>query len=67
MIKSVITNTNECFDKNETVVEGVTVLTIAVNTDGISANIAGHVTTDLLKALRRDVPKAIDKLIKEIK
>jgi hypothetical protein len=67
MIKSVITNTDECFNTDETVIKGITILTVSLNTDGISANISGHVTPDLLKALRRDVPKAIDKLIKEIK
>ena len=67
MIKSTIINTDELFDKEEDVFVGRTILTIVLNETGMTGSIKGYVTKDLLKALRRDVPKVIDKLEKEIK
>ena len=67
MIKAKVYNNDGVFAKDECEIEGRTILVVALNETGISANITGYVTPELLKALRRDVPKVIDKLDKENK
>lgn len=67
MIKAVITNTDEAYPEDRAEIEGRTLVVLAINETGISVNASGFVTDSLLDALKKDFPKVITKLKKEMK
>lgn len=67
MINVVIKNTDEAYPEDRAELNGRTVIVLAVTEDGISVNASGYITPDLLNSLKKDFPKVIDKLKKEMK
>ena len=67
MINVVIKNTDEAYPEDRAELNGITVIVLAVTEDGISVNASGYITPDLLNSLKKDFPKVIDKLKKEMK
>lgn len=67
MINVVIKNTDEAYPEDRAELNGRTVIVLAVTEEGISVNASGYITPDLLNSLKKDFPKVIDKLKKEMK
>ena len=67
MIKAVMTNTDEAYPEDRAEIEGRTIIVLALSESGISINASGFVTDSLLDALKKDFPKVITRLKKEIK
>lgn len=66
-MKAIIIEDNDKQLKHKTELTGNTIVTIAITPKGITSNISGYVTIDLLNALKNDIPSTIDGLIKKYK
>lgn len=66
-MKAIIVDNNDEKLKHRTELTGNTIITIAISPKGITSNISGYVTNELLNALKKDIPSVIDELSKRYK
>ena len=64
-MKAIIVENSDIEFRNATELTGNTIVTIALGPKGITGNISGYVTKELLGAIRKEMPKVIDELTKK--